>query len=53
MESIYSIVERADVIANVDVPHGGISAILSEIHDTFPEVMFATAARYIRVVVTK
>lgn len=53
MESIYSIVERADVSANVDVPHGGISAILSEIHATFPDVIFAVDARYIRVVVTK
>ncbi|HPG64756.1 MAG TPA: hypothetical protein PLE82_05405 [Saccharofermentans sp.] len=53
IDGIYSIVDRADVAAKVEVPHGGISAITLDCHDTFQEVIFATAARYIRVVVTK
>ena len=53
IDGIYSMVERVEVIAKVDVPHGGISAITSDCHDTFPLVMFARAVLYTLVVVTK
>lgn len=53
IESMYSIVDNADVAVNVEVPPGGISDILSAIHVVFPDVIFVIGARYILVVVTK
>ena len=53
IDGIYSIVDRVEVAAKVDVPHGGISAITSDCHDTFPLVMFARAVLYTLVVVIK
>lgn len=49
----YSSVDRAEVAVNVDVPHVGISEILSEIHDTLPLVIRESAALYNLVVVIK
>jgi len=49
----YSIVDKALVAANVPVPHGGISAITSFIQVVLPFVMFVSAVRLKRVVVTK
>ena len=50
---MYSTVERTEVAAYVDVPPVGTSAITSDCHATLPEVMFAVAALYNLVVVTK
>lgn len=49
----YSIVESVEVIAKVEVPQGGISAIKSLIQVVEALVIFVRAVRYTLVVVTK
>ena len=53
IDGIYSIVERVEVSAYVDVPHGGISAIMSLINVVFPFVIPERGIRQNLVVVTK
>jgi len=45
IDGTYSIVDNVEVIAKVEVPHGGISAITSLIQVVLPLVMFARAVR--------